>query len=180
MSTKEKTTNQEKEERVKEKISKEEVIGILLVVVFTFLFTRYVIQMVRVNGESMYPNYCHGDHVLIDKVTLNLKEFERNEVVVLKNNNTRNKFLFKRIIGLPNETVQIKNGLVYINDEPIEDPFKREEMLDAGIAENKITLGEDEYFVLGDNRNNSNDSRYFGTIKKDDIYGRELLRLFFR
>lgn len=111
----------------------------------------------------MEPTLSSGDITLVD---LN-KDIERNDIVVFKHDKN---YLVKRVVGLPGENVQIIENVIYINGEPIKDAVNVN-MDDYGLAANAIELKEDEYLVLGDNRNNSRDSREFGAISKEDILG---------
>ena len=134
---------------------------IIIVVVVVFVRT-FIITPVKVNGNSMYPTLEGNEIMLLNK----LGDIDRFDIVVIKLDD-HDEELIKRIIGLPGETVEIKNNEVYINDELLEDEYG------YGVTYNidPITLGEDEYFVLGDNRIISLDSRSFGTIERSEIKG---------
>ena len=122
----------------------------------------------RCRGTS-FEGYEYG---YTDRFLYKISGLDRYDIVVVKQN-TNDDLWIKRIIGMPNETIQIKDGSVYINDKLLEsDPFKDIKINNPGLASEKITLGEDEYFVMGDNRNNSRDSRYIGSVNKKQIYGR--------
>lgn len=152
-------------------------VAIILVVV---LIRVFLITPVKVDGTSMYPTLNNND-VLIEKKYD--KSFDRFDVVVI---NYKKDKLVKRVIGLPGETVRISithvgNNVVskiLINGEVLEENYGYEPIKDAGIAANEIKLGDNEYFVLGDNRNNSSDSRILGVFKKKDIKGTTNFRLF--
>ena len=133
---------------------------IIIIVVVVFIRT-FIITPVKVNGTSMYPT-LEGDEIML----LNKLGADRFDIVVLKLDGEQNN-LIKRIIGLPGETVEIKNNEIYINDELLDDPYG------TGITYNidPVTLGEDEYFILGDNRIVSLDSRVFGKIHRSEIKG---------
>lgn len=137
------------------------------IIVVTVMFVNTFICRLSITvGSSMEPTLSSGD-IVITQIT---KSPNRYDIIVFKQDDT---YLIKRVIGCPGETVQIKDNLILINDNPIKD-FVRVDMKDYGLAENKITLGEDEYFVLGDNRNDSKDSRVFGPINKNSILGKKL------
>ena len=123
-------------------------------------------------GQSMEPTLASGDRVLTNRLIYKLTEPKRGDLVVFKpNGNENSHYYIKRVVGLPGETIQITDGFIYINGEVLVEDIKFEKMEHAGIAEDEITLGENEFFVLGDNRNASEDSRNaeIGAIRKQDI-----------
>ena len=152
-------------------------IGVVLGV--TFLIITFVGQRTHVSGESMENTLDNGDQLIVDKITYRFQDPERFDIMVFPFHYKENTYYIKRIIGLPGETVQIADGTIYINGEVLEESYGREVMQDPGIAAEPITLGEDEYFVLGDNRNQSSDSRdpSVGLIHRDEIIGRAWLRI---
>ena len=153
---------------------------LLVVLAVTYLVIQFVGQRTQVQGESMEPTLQNGDNLIVDKITYRFNEPQRFDIIVFPFKYKEDTFYIKRIIGLPGETVQITNeGEIYINDELLKEGYGKEVILDPGNAYTPITLGEDEYFVLGDNRNNSSDSRSssVGVIHKDDIIGRAWLRI---
>lgn len=152
-------------------------IGVVLGV--TFLIITFVGQRTHVSGESMENTLDNGDQLIVDKITYRFQDPERFDIIVFPFHYKENTYYIKRIIGLPGETVQIADGTIYINGEVLEESYGREVMQDPGIAAEPITLGEDEYFVLGDNRNQSSDSRdpSVGLIHRDEIIGRAWLRI---
>ena len=152
-------------------------IGVVLGV--TFLIITFVGQRTHVSGESMENTLDNGDQLIVDKITYWFQDPERFDIIVFPFHYKENTYYIKRIIGLPGETVQIADGTIYINGEVLEESYGREVMQDPGIAAEPITLGEDEYFVLGDNRNQSSDSRdpSVGLIHRDEIIGRGWLRI---
>ena len=130
----------------------------------------------------MEPTLYHGDNLIVDKMTYHFQDPQRFEIIVFPFQYEKNKFYIKRIIGLPGETVQIDSqGNIYINGEILEESYGKEVIRQGniGIAGEPITLGENEYFVMGDNRNNSSDSRLeiVGNIKRENIVGRVVLRI---
>ncbi len=152
-------------------------IGVVLGV--TFLIITFVGQRTHVSGESMENTLDNGDQLIVDKITYRFQDPERFDIIVFPFHYKENTYYIKRIIGLPGETVQIADGTIYINGQVLEESYGREVMQDPGIAAEPITLGEDEYFVLGDNRNQSSDSRdpSVGLIHRDEIIGRAWLRI---
>lgn len=126
-------------------------------------------------GESMEPTLYNAEEVFVNRFLYFFTNPERLDVVVFKpNGNENSHYYVKRVIGLPGETIQITGGSIYINDTLYIEDGLYPHMESGGIAEHGITLGEDEFFVLGDNRNNSEDSRHgnVGVVKKDYILGK--------
>lgn len=158
------------------------VVYLLVVCGITFLVITFVGQRTVVDGESMLPMLNDGDNLIVDKLTYRFSDPERYDIIVFPFQYGKNVNYIKRIIGLPGETVQIdEEGNIYINGQILEESYGREVIRPdhLGIARNPITLGEDEYFVMGDNRNNSSDSRIpeVGNIKRDQIIGRAWVRI---
>ena len=152
---------------------------IIIVLAVTFLFITFVGQRTHVSGESMENTLDDGDQLIVDKITYRFKDPERFDIIVFPFHYKENTYYIKRIIGLPGETVQIADGLIYIDGEVLQESYGREVIQDPGLAAEPITLGEDEYFVLGDNRTQSSDSRdpSVGLIHRDEIVGRAWLRI---
>ena len=149
-----------------------------IVVVVCFLIVTFVGQRTTVNGDSMNPTLESGDSLWINKLAYRFGDPERYDIIVFPYE--QDVHYIKRVIGLPGETVQITNtGDILINGKILEEPTKFARIINPGRASNPITLGPDEYFVLGDNRNNSKDSRYdsVGNIKKENMIGKAVFRL---
>lgn len=155
---------------------------ITLVILFCWVLLRFVGQRTEVSGESMSNTLHSGDTLWIDKVEYELGDPKRFDVVVFPYEDEKDTYYIKRVIGLPGETVYIdEEGNIFINDELLESDVYGRERIAAdkrGLAEEPVTLGEDEYFVLGDNRNNSRDSRVaeVGNVKRSEIIGRAVFR----
>lgn len=152
---------------------------ILIVVCATYLIVTYVGQRTKVSGDSMLNTLHNEDNLIVDKISYRFRDPKRFEIIVFPYRYQENTYYIKRIIGLPGETVQIKEGYVYINGEQLEEHYGREVMVESGIAAEPLQLGEDEYFVLGDNRNRSADSRQpnVGVIHRDELIGRAWVRI---
>ena len=152
---------------------------IAVVVAATYLVVTFVGQRTQVSGESMETTLSDGDHLIVDKISYRFRDPERYDIVVFPYRLEENTYYIKRIIGLPGETVHIVDGYVYINGIQLDEHYGNEIMEKPGIAAEPVTLGEDEYFVLGDNRNNSQDSRTasVGVIHRDEILGRAWVRI---
>lgn len=156
------------------------VVYILIVAVLAFLLLNYVAQRVLVDGTSMNPTLQNKDSVLVEKLSYRFDDPERYDIVVFRYLGKDDTYYIKRIIGLPGETVQIIDGYVYIDGELLEsDTYGNDIMLSAGRASEPITLGEYEYFVLGDNRNGSSDSRAesVGNVARSQILGKAFIRI---
>ena len=141
---------------------------IILGIIWTAIFMRiFFIDFVVVKGDSMYPTYVDRDMVFINKAALSISRYD---IVVIRLEQNK---IIKRVIGLPNETIQIFNGHVYIDGEILKDDIIDISIDYAGIAESPIELSDNCYFVLGDNREHSQDSRYeeIGLIDKKQIVG---------
>ncbi len=152
---------------------------VAVVVGITFLIIHYVGQRTYVSGSSMENTLSDGDNLIVDKITYRFSDPKRYDIIVFPYQYEDNTYFIKRIIGLPGETVQIVDGTIYINGEVLDESYGREVMKNSGMAADPITLGEDEYFVLGDNRNDSTDSRdpSVGKIKRNQIIGRAWVRI---
>lgn len=152
---------------------------LLAVVAVTFLFVQFVGQRTHVNGDSMNVTLENGDNLIVDKLSYRFKDPERFDIIVFPYQYQEKTYYIKRIIGMPGESVQIIDGMVYIDGEMLDESYGKEVMEYAGVASETIELGEDEYFVLGDNRNNSSDSRdpSVGNIHEDQIIGKAFLRI---
>lgn len=154
---------------------------LVIVLLFTFLVVEFVGQRTVVSGSSMEATLTDGDNLIVDKLSYRFREPERFDIIVFEYQKEENTFYIKRVIGLPGETVQIaEDGTIFINGEELEESYGKEVIKDAGIATEPIQLQEDEYFVLGDNRNGSRDSRdgEVGPVKKSWILGKAWLRVY--
>jgi len=174
----------EKEQNEETKLVKgvlEWVIYVVVLVILCWLIITFVGQRTEVFGESMEPTLQDGDNLIVDKISYHFRDPKRYEIIVFPYDYQEKVYYIKRIIGLPGETVQVIDGYVYIDGElPESEIYGKEVMYDAGIAEEPIELGEDEYFVLGDNRNHSADSRdpKVGVLKREDLIGRAWIRIY--
>lgn len=149
-----------------------EILSYIIIIVVVLLIKHYVITPIKVNGNSMNNTLKNKDIMILDKISYRFQEIERFDIVVIKKGND---YLIKRVIGMPGETVEYKNNKLYINDKNIDEKFIHEKTNDF-IMEEKIP--DDCYFVVGDNRPVSNDSRYIGVINKKDILGKTSLVIF--
>ena len=152
---------------------------IVLIIAFTWFVVTFVGQRTEVSGSSMETTLSDKDQLIIDKMTYRFRDPKRYDIVVFPYQYQDNTYYIKRIIGLPGETVQILSGMVYIDGMRLDEHYGNEMMENPGIAEEPLTLDENEYFVLGDNRNNSSDSRAsdVGLIHRKDLIGRAWIRV---
>ena len=153
---------------------------IILVCLLALVIVFYFGRQVKNSGDSMRPAVLDGDIVLVNRMIYDASKPKRGDIIVFKPNGNENaRSYIKRIIGLPGETVQIVDGYVYIDGQMLDEHYGNEVMENAGIAEEPVVLGDDEYFVLGDNRNNSQDSRAanVGVIHREDLLGRAWVRI---
>ena len=163
-------------------------IHLLIALGITVLFITFIAQKTVVHQTSMHPTLENGDHLIVDKITYRFTDPKRFDIVIFpyKYAEKKNTYYIKRVIGLPGETVRIgEDGSIYINDKLLEENYGAEvinyndTLWNRGKGEG-ITLGDDEYFVMGDNRNNSVDSRFdiIGNVTRKEIIGRAVFRLF--
>ncbi len=149
-------------------------------VLVAFVLVFSVGMQVGVIGVSMEPKLQNGQEGLVNRLLYQVTAPKRNDVVAfLPNGNKNSHYYIKRVVGLPGEKVQIIGGYVYIDGEPLNEDESYDKIADAGIAQVEIQLGSDEFFVLGDNRNNSEDSRSgnIGAVKRETIAGKVWLHL---
>ena len=139
----------------------------------------FIAQPFIVSGASMFPTFKDSNYLIIDEISYRAKEPERNDVIVFRYPEDTKKFFIKRIIGLPNETVKIDGSEITIINKEHPEGFKLVEPYVKNTSSNELTydLKNGEYYVMGDNRSASSDSRFWGPVKKDLIIGKAFLRL---
>lgn len=173
----------QKEKKINSELLKdifELMMGTLVAIFLAFAITYFVGMRTSVIGDSMEPALYNGQEILINRFIYKISSPQRGDVIVfLPNGNQKTHYYVKRVMALPGETVQIKNGKVYIDGELLEEDDSYDKIADAGIAENEIVLNDNEYFVLGDNRNSSEDSRSgnIGAVDGSNIIGKAWFRL---
>ena len=153
------------------------IFGICLSVFLAFIIVYSVGMKISVIGESMEPAYQNGQKVLVNRYAYLLSSPKAGDVIAfLPNGNKSSHYYIKRVVAVPGDTVEIKDGRLYVNGSRVIEDYDK--MAEAGIAENQITLASGEYFVLGDNRNASEDSRSanIGPVKSTDIIGKVWLK----
>lgn len=152
----------------------EVIIPILIAAVIVYLIRAFIIGMYFIPSGSMIPTLLIDDHVVVTKLSYQFNDPVRGDVVVFDyppNDEAASKTEYvKRVVGLPNETLEIKNNTVYINDQPLEEPYLPSGVRMADFG--PVAIPNGHYFVMGDNRNNSNDSRYWGTVAEKYIIGK--------
>lgn len=157
-----------------------DILEVIVFAVAIFLFVYLLIlQPHKIKGASMHPNFPDGEYLLTDKVTYRFGEPKRGDVIVFKAPTNEGEEFIKRIIGLPGEKVSIKNSRIYINGTPLEESYLAGNVITSGgsfLAEGAtVSVEEGEYFVLGDNRPHSSDSRAWGLVEKGKMTGRAWL-----
>jgi len=184
MRSKEREAEKKNASEKKEKSTAQNILGtiayIIGVCVFVFLILHFVGQRTVVNGSSMDTTLANGQNLVMDKLSYRFHDPERYDIIVFPYQHAENTYYIKRIIGLPGETVQVIDGYMYINGKKLDEHYGAEVMEDPGIAAEPIKLGDDEYFVLGDNRNHSSDSRVasVGVLTRDMLIGRAWVRIY--
>lgn len=156
-------------------------IQVIITVALAFLFVFYFGMRTRIIGNSMMPQFEDGEQILTNKFVYIFADPKPNDIIVfLPNGNAKSHYYVKRVVGTPGDRVQIKDGILYVNGNRFEEKIEVSSMEYAGLAEAEIELGKDEFFVLGDNRNSSEDSRYanIGIVKKEFIIGKGWFRIF--
>lgn len=150
-------------------------VELAIVVAAAFVLVYFIGLRTSVVGQSMAKTLDAGDEILVNRFIYKVLEPKTGDIIVfLPNGNEKSHYYVKRVIAVPGDTVQIKDGVLYLNGEEYEEEIDSETIQESGLAEEELTIGEDEYFVLGDNRNNSEDSRYanIGNVKKEHIIGK--------
>lgn len=157
---------------------------LFLVVALTYFVLTFVGQRTSVNGSSMYSTLENGDQLIVEKISYRFGAPKRFDIIVfnhIEEGKEEPVHYIKRIIGLPGETVQITDGKIYIDGEELREDYgyyiNQEKMEGYDVLE-PMLIGEDEYFVLGDNRNDSLDSRKIGCVNKQDIIGKAVFRMY--
>lgn len=152
----------------------------ILIFVCVYIIPNFVLQRTIVDGSSMEETLAHGDHLYVEKISYHFDLLDRFDIIVFyPYGREHEEYYVKRIIGLPGETVQIIEDKIYIDGELLEENYGKEPIQDPGRAIQPIALGSDEYFVMGDNRNISKDSRYeiVGNVSKKNIGGKAFFRV---
>ncbi len=156
---------------------KEIIKNLIFYLVIVVILTQFVFRPFRVEGDSMYPTIKNGELGFSDAISLRIQGVNRFDIVIVYSEST-NKFILKRVIGLPNETIHYDNDSLYVNGKVVEESFLNQEhvnkMTDNGSLDftddfGPVTLGEDEFFLVGDNRMRSTDSRHTGPYKTSDF-----------
>jgi signal peptidase I len=157
---------------------KELLITFLLALIVVIPIRAFLFQPFLVKGQSMEPSFYTGDYLIVDEITYRFRDPKRGEIIVFKYpQNEKQKFI-KRVIALPGEEVEIKEEELIVKNEKGEIVYSEKNSSNSIFGDLKIKLEKGEFFVLGDNRAHSLDSRYFGKVKKREIIGRVVLRLF--
>lgn len=156
------------------------IVEIAAMIGLAYVICAFCVEKTTVIGDSMNPVLEDGDKILINKAAYYFSDPKRYDVICFKQSGTEHSFYnIKRVIGMPGETVSIIDGKVYIDGEVLSDDMKVDAVVNGGLANEELVLEENEYFVLGDNRNNSEDSRFanIGNIIEGDIIGKAWIKL---
>lgn len=156
------------------------IVCILLSILAGYLVTAYAIEKTTVIGESMEPTMADGEKIIVNKLAYKFMNIKRDDVIVFKKENSFGTYYdIKRVIALPGDSILIKKGKIYVNGEEYKENLKVEEINNPGLAGEEIKLSDDEYFILGDNRNKSEDSRFASValLKREDIVGKAWIRM---
>ena len=147
-----------------------EYISYIIVIILVLLFKKFVVSPIKVNGSSMFKTLHDGDIMILNIIGYRFSDVERFDIVVVDEGD---EYLIKRVIGLPGETIEYKDNQLYVNGKKVKENYGSEKTDDV-----KVKVSKDSYFVLGDNRTNSLDSRYFGAFKRKKILGKTKLTIF--
>ena len=150
--------------------TKEYFIYVCIILLIVFI-RSFIVTPVRVNGDSMYPTLKDGEIMLLNKINYRFNDIKRFDIVVIK---APGELIIKRVIGLPGEKIKYENGKLYINGKYVKENFTHDGTDDFA----EVKIGKNKYFVMGDNRDNSMDSRYFGAFDKKSIRGRTSLTIY--
>lgn len=153
---------------------------VVMIFVCIYIIPNYVMQRTIVDGSSMANTLHNGEHLMVEKISYRFGMLDRFDIIVFyPYGRDHEEYYVKRVIGLPGETVQIIGSEIYINGEVLEEHYGKDPITYAGMAYEPIVLEDDEYFVMGDNREISKDSRYpdVGKVSKENIGGRAFLRI---
>ena len=151
---------------------------ILIALAITFFVKAFIIDATRVAGKSMLNTLHDGDMLMVNKIGKHFRDFHRGEIVILNAPDFPNRLYVKRVIGTPGDLVELRDGAVYVNDQKLEEKYVPVDETPAKTDQTSWILGDREYLVFGDNRVNSNDSRDFGKIYKEEIVGHAFLRIY--
>lgn len=162
-------STEEEKKKIDWKAVFKETIETLLLAAALFLVINTLTARIRVDGPSMEPSFYHNNYVIVSKLAYAIGEIERGDVVVFPFPRNPEEDYIKRVIGLPGDTVEVSNGVVYVNDVPLEEPYimaaPTRDLAPRVVPEGMV-------FVMGDNRNNSSDSRQWGPLAIEDILGK--------
>lgn len=155
-----------------------EILDTLVFVVAVFVLVEMATPRFLVEGRSMQPNFADGQRLIVSRLSYLFGDPERGDIIIFNapGSDEDDPPLIKRVIGLPGDTITIENQIVYVNGVEINEPYIRESCDEYHCKDNTWVLGTDEYFMMGDNRNNSRDSRRFDQVKRENIIGEAVAR----
>ena len=151
---------------------------IAIALFITFFIKIFIMDATVVSGKSMLNTLHDGDWLMVNKVGKHFRDYKRGEIVILNAPDFPNRLYVKRIIGVPGDLVELRDGDVYVNDEKLDEEYIAVDQTMAKTEQTGWILGDKEYLVFGDNRANSNDSRDFGQVYKEEIVGHAFFRIY--
>ncbi len=165
-----------KKSKKKKKSFKRDILHYIIIIILVIVVRSFIITPIRVEQKSMNPTLKHNDIMMLNKIGLKLNDINRFDVVVL---NVQDEYLIKRVVGLPGEYIEYKDNKLFVNDKVVEENFTRTNTGDFVLEViGYDIIPENKYFVIGDNRGNSTDSRIFGLINEEDIIGKTNIVIF--
>ena len=162
------------EDRIELKSMLRETLETVILAVLIFLVIRSLVQNYRIEGQSMEPNFHHGQYLLVNKMAYRLGEHKRGDVIVFRYPNNPTQDYIKRVIGLPGDTIEILDGVLFVNGQPVDEPYDQIPML-RNIAAQTVDPGN--LYVLGDNRPSSSDTRTWGQLPQEFVIGKAWLAI---
>jgi signal peptidase I len=153
-------------------------INIIIAAIISILLVKYIVSPFKIDGHSMNSVLKDKDRIIISKIAVKTHKIQRFDIVILYKPDDPKKSIIKRVIGLPGETIEINEGDIYINKKKLFQPFidEKKDVIYQSIYLRPQKIREDQYFVIGDNRKYSRDSRNFGQVPRNYIYGKAVLR----
>jgi signal peptidase I len=169
-----KELKEEKEEDMQKKAAKDiflDVYPYIVIILVVIIIRSFIVTPIKVNQTSMHPTLEQGDTMLLNKIGASIQGYKRFDIVVVKSNGS---YLIKRIIGMPGESIKYTDGKLYINEKVMKDKYAKSETEDF----DEVKIGKNEYFVMGDNRAVSKDSRIIGPVSKSQLLGKTNIIIF--
>ncbi|MBI3794297.1 MAG: signal peptidase I [Nitrospinae bacterium] len=166
--------------KAKKSLAREYIEAIIIALLLALFIRSFVVQAFRIPSGSMIPTLLVGDQILVDKLTFKFRKPERGEIIVFQYPKDVTRDFIKRIIGLPGDKLEVRDRKVFINGQPLDDAYAYHEAFESSHSEPRDEFGpiivpQGQYFMMGDNRENSQDSRFWGPLEEDKIIGRAFI-----